>query len=277
MVTQVTIESTEEFRTFLSDQGWSVNTVRAYVADARLLFLDRASTGVLLLENLEQEAKRWLNSHRNDWEPRTFSRKVTSLRAFMKWLKIPNPLDGIKLPTAAEPEPHPLPGLLTDLERLIATADDLNQRVLIALCGLVGMRIGEALAVASDDFDMANNTVLIRGKGERQRRVPLSARARSILLPRIAERFLAGGGTLLTWSDRPARKAITMMGARAGIARPISSHDLRATFATMAYARSKDLLAVSRLLGHANPQTTKMYIGIDRELLRAAASFAEED
>jgi integrase len=273
----ISTDSIEEFRTFLSDRGWSPNTIRAYATDVRLCFSDRTTDNLFPLTMVELEMMRWLNSHRRTWGPRTFSRKVTSLRSYLKWLGFTNPLTGIKLPTAATPEPHPLPGGLSDLERLIAAAVDPDDVILVALCGLVGLRIGEALAVRSEDFDIASRTVLIKGKGEKFRRLPLSVRAFKLLIDRIAERFLDGGGTLLTCSDRSARKAITALGRQANIARPISSHDLRATFATMAYERTKDLLMVSRLLGHANTQTTQMYVGTDREKLRDAASFAEED
>lgn len=280
MGTIVTIDSIEEFRSFLSDQGWSRNTIRAYVTDARLWFSERISLRnqpVIPLDEVETETKRWLNTYRNKWEPRTMMRKVTSLRSYMKWLGITNPLVNFKLPTAAQPEPHPLPGGLQDLERMITASFHPDDVILIALCGLVGMRISEALSVKSDDFDMPSRTVLIYGKGERYRKVPLSPRAYSLLIGRVAERFLDGGGTLLACSDRAARKAITALGRRAGIVRPVASHDLRATFATMAYARSKDIVSVSRLLGHADTRTTQMYIGTDRERLRDAASFAEDD
>src|SRR5690242_5265424 len=106
MGTIVSTESIEEYRSFLSDQGWSVNTIRAYVTDVRLWFSGRTTIPLI---DLETEAKRWLNANRRNWEPRTFMRKVTSLRSFMKWMGLTNPLANFKLPTAAPPEPHPLP------------------------------------------------------------------------------------------------------------------------------------------------------------------------
>jgi site-specific recombinase XerD len=275
MVMKVCLDSIEEFRQSLLDRALSHNTVRAYVADVRLLFSEQIQAPEIPTDQLETAALRWLSSNRMKWEPRTLMRKVTSLKMFMEWLGMDKPLDKFKNPTVDQPDPHPLPRLLEDLEAMIRLAREPDQVILIVLCGLIGMRISEALAAESQHFNLTAKTVRIRGKGDVTRVVPVSARAMSLLLDRITERFLAGGGKLLTYNDRSARKTITTLGDRAGVSRPVASHDLRATFATMAYERTKDIVAVSRLLGHRNIQTTMTYVGVNKDRLRNAASFAE--
>ena len=275
-MTLVLLDSIEAFRSYLSRKGFSQNTIRAYVTDAQLFFSETRRAEIPLTE-LPELIESWLSTNKPSWEPRTTMRKVTSMRKFLDFLKVPEPLKDYQTPPVPEPDPHPLPNGLQDLEKMFRACENLDQTVLIALCGLVGLRIAEALAVEVDDIDLRERLVKIRGKGDVVRHVPLSPRAYSLIFDRVAERFVNGGGTLLTYNERSARRIITKMAQRAGISRPVSSHDLRATFATMAYAKSRDIMAVARLLGHSNTKTTMIYIGTSRESLRNAASFAEED
>jgi integrase len=277
MVMIVCTDSIAAYRDSLSERGLSPNTIRAYVTDARLLWSEWVKIEATPLQTMESLTAQWLNNGRKEWGPRTTMRKVTSVKSYLTWLGISDPLAKYRTPTAEQPEPHPLPDGLEDLEKLITVSYTPDHVILVTLCGLVGLRISEALSIEDDDFNLRDRTLTVRGKGDRSRCVPLSPRAYDLLINRIAERFLQGGGKLITFSDAAARKTITLLGKRAGISRSIASHDLRATFATMAYARSKDIAAVSRLLGHANVQTTMLYIGTNRERLRDAASFAEED
>ncbi len=277
MVTIVSLASIEAFQSFLSDKGFGQNTTRAYVTDVRLLFSTGIKADEIPMAELETAMERWLSANRSSWEARTLMRKRTSLRKFMEFLGEKNALEDYRTPRAPEPDPHPLPNGLQDLERMFSVAENLDQTVLIALCGLVGLRISEALAVEVDDIDIKERVLHVRGKGDVVRRVPLSPRAYRLIFNLYAEKYVSGGGTLLTYNERSARRIITQLGQRAGIARSVASHDLRATFATMAYAKSKDILAVSRLLGHSNVKTTMIYIGTAREDMRAAASFAEEE
>lgn len=276
MATLVCSDSIEAFRSYLSRKGFSPNTIRAYVTDAQLFFSE-TQRAAIPLEELPEAIETWLSANKPSWEPRTTMRKVTSMRKFLDFLKVPDPLKDYQVPPVPEPDPHPLPNGLQDLEKMFRVCQNLDQTVLIALCGLVGLRIAEALALGSGDIDLRERIIKIRGKGDVVRHVPLSPRAHSLIFDRVAERFVNGGGMLLTYNERSARRIITQIAQRAGIERSVSSHDLRATFATMAYARSKDIMAVARLLGHSNTKTTMIYIGTSRETMRNAASFAEEE
>jgi site-specific recombinase XerD len=82
--------------------------------------------------------------------------------------------------------------------------------------------------------------------------------------------------TLIPLEDRNARALITGIARRSGIITTVSSHDLRATFATTVYDKTKNIRLVQSLLGHASVNTTMAYLGIDNDQARAAVEFDED-
>ena len=143
-------------------------------------------------------------------------------------------------------------------------------RALLTLTGLMGLRVDEAIHVVPQHFNMAEMTLTVRGKGDSTRVIPISTMAWKYLEPRY-KMCLPVYCRLVPYSNRGARKAITRHGANANISRRVSSHDMRATFLTAAYAKTKDLRAVQELAGHADPKTTMTYTQISMTAMREAA------
>lgn len=247
-------------------QGRSVNTVRARQVDLEAL---HAAAGDLAdWDAFETAAAAYLTSasREGDLAPATIRRRLSTFRTFAPVAV----LEGYRPPTPAPAEPHPIPEGIAGIRRLLEWAGP-PERVLVTLCGMAGLRISEARSVRAKDFDTTGErvTLLVRGKGAKQRRIPLSPEAWENLADVVAER--SGDELLVEMSDSGARKAIGRLGRDARLSRPIASHDLRATFATSAYRSTKDLRAVQLYLGHASSKTTEVYVGIDQEALGAAA------
>lgn len=257
--------------------GFSVNTVRAYVADARQFFLEWRQGAPIQLDRMEAEVGRWVGAHRTDWEPRTLNRKLTSLKSVMRWAGLTDPMKGFKAEKPPRPMPHPLPNGNQDTLALIARAERVSEKVLVALCGLVGLRISEALNVETTDFNFGARTLRVRGKGYVTRDVPISPAAWDVIGAHVTWHWIESPGRILNYQDRTARRIISDLGRKAGLLRDISSHDLRATFATEAYRKSLDIHAVAILLGHQNVSTTMTYVHSDNARLHAAADFTEEE
>jgi site-specific recombinase XerD len=211
---------------------------------------------------------RWLQSNRQSKSPKTTGRRITSLRAYAKWAGWGNILVDYSAPTPAQPTPHPLPEGTDGVFKLLEVASSEKQRALVALCGLCGLRVAEALAVRPSHFDVQEMTLLVRGKGDRSRVVPVSEAAWNVLCAPVLRAQMEGDRCLVQLKDRFARRTITELGMRARLARPISSHDLRATFATDTYHVEKDLVATQRLLGHASSKTTEGYTGVSMDAMR---------
>lgn len=267
-----TLATIGAFRTWLTQQGFSRNTVRAYVADLRG-FLD--SVGMPFeKQEVESLVAAWMNHGRNDWEPKTTQRKLTSLRSFANSIGLgPKILPDYRLPRPARRDPNPLDGGIEDVYALLAHAEDDRERAMVALCGLCGLRIGEALNVQPRDIDWMLRQVHVRhGKGDKGRIVPISQDAWDNISPAYFAARLDNVGYVVNLSDRTARRKVTEMGQRAGI--DLSSHMLRTTFATEAYEVSDhDIRAVQELLGHEHVTTTQGYVGVRMETMRAAVNF----
>jgi site-specific recombinase XerD len=139
------------------------------------------------------------------------------------------------------------------------------------MCGLIGMRVSEALSARPSWFDFSGRVVLIRGKGDKERRVPVSDEAWDALFDAVSHAFIEGNDrSVIRFRDRNARALITSIARRAGLRRHVASHDLRATFATEVYNKTRDQRVVQELLGHAQGSTTEVYIEVTMDKMRQA-------
>lgn len=190
---------------------------------------------------------------------------------------------GVTTPTAARKLPKAL--TLDEVERLIAAAEPttaigMRTRALVELLYSSGTRISEALALDVDDLSFDDRVVLVRGKGNKQRLVPVGGPARAALdaylvqaRPQFAERgkgspalFLNERGSRLSrqsaWGDLEA------LAATAKLAHKVSPHALRHSFATHLLNGGADIRVVQELLGHASVTTTQIYTKVSVEALR---------
>ena len=187
---------------------------------------------------------------------------------------------------AAPPRRLPKAISVEDVERLLdaagypGTALALRDRALLEVLYGTGARISEAVGLAVDDLDLTDNTVLLSGKGGKQRRVPVgsyAAKAVSAYLvqarPALAvagkgspRLFLnARGGAL---SRQSAWVVLRTAAERAGLAAGISPHTLRHSFATHLLEGGADVRVVQELLGHASIMTTQIYTLVTVDTLR---------
>jgi site-specific recombinase XerD len=169
--------------------------------------------------------------------------------------------------------PHPIPEGLDGVKRMIEVARNHDQVALVGLMGLCGLRVSEALDCTVPDFDLHDMMLSVRGKGDKTRHVPVSSLAWATLADPIVAAMDRPDRHLVQYQDRSARKCITALGRKAGLSRSISSHDLRATFATEAYNHTKDQRVVQELMGHASGATTEIYIGVTTAKMKAAVEF----
>ena len=175
---------------------------------------------------------------------------------------------------------------MDEVERLLdaagyaGTAIALRDRALLEVLYGTGARISEAVGLAVDDLDLADDTVLLAGKGGKQRRVPVgsfAARAVAAYLvqarPELASAgtgsarlFLnARGGPL---SRQSAWVVLRTAAERAGLAGHVSPHTLRHSFATHLMDGGADVRVVQELLGHASVATTQIYTLVTVDTLR---------
>lgn len=204
----------------------------------------------------------WINEgRRGGLAAGTVRQRLAIARSWLDWRGLDRgPLADYKLPPLPQPSPHPLPDGVAAVRKMLAAARTTASRHAIALGGLAGLRVSETIALTREDVEQRGGaTVLnIRGKGERRRIVPVSGEL-AVLLEEMP-----ATGRLVPLSNTGARVAITRTADEAGVTGStgagVSSHDLRATFATEVYERTRDVILVQRLLGHASVTTTQVYI-----------------
>lgn len=161
-----------------------------------------------------------------------------------------------------------------------ATAVDIRDRALVELLYGTGARISELTNLSVDDFHNNDGVLRITGKGDKQRIVPVGrhaqaavdqylVRARSKLARGTSHALLLNtrGGTL---SRQSAWAVLKTVAERAGIAKDISPHTLRHSFATHLLEGGAGERVVQELLGHSSVTTTQIYTHISAENLRQA-------
>lgn len=224
------------------------------------------------MEDFEHLSQQWLNQTRAESAPKTTGRRLTSLRAFARWAKWETELHEYRAPTPSKTIPHPIPEGLEGLRRLLRVASNDEQRALIGACGFIGLRVSEALAFRTTWFDANSMLLTVRGKGDKERVVPVSPRAWEIIAPAFVSAMM-GDGYLIHYQDRSARKCVTSLGCKAGLKREISSHDLRATYATILNENGVNIRVIQELLGHSSVATTEIYTGVHMSALKEAVDF----
>lgn len=208
-----------------------------------------------------------------DWASETRRSAYSSVRKFYGWAHGTGRIGAdpsLMLPKVREapPAPHPCPESV--VAQAIADADP-DVALMIVIASRLGLRRGEVARIHARDLveDLDGWSLLVHGKGGRERTVPLDV----CLAHDIRER--AGVGHLF-----PGRHGghITpgTVGTKVSAALPgeWTMHSLRHRFGTVAYARSRDLMAVQRVLGHASPKTTQRYVAVDGDRLRSVVSAA---
>lgn len=220
----------------------------------------------------------------------TIARKLAAIRAFFKYLLrngkvVANPAQLVHAPT---PERH-IPAVLSVDEMLsvltITFRDEpleLRNKGIIELFYSAGIRLSELAGLDIEDMNFAQGLVKIRGKGRKERIVPLGGPAissiqsylkrRDELLKNKAEEsfqrrplFLNSKGRRLT--TRSIARVVDRVVLQSGINRKISPHSLRHSFATHMMDAGADLRAIQELLGHESLSTTQKYTSVSMSRL----------
>lgn len=156
-----------------------------------------------------------------------------------------------------------------------AEAIRLRDRAVLELLYGSGLRVGEVCGLTVDRVDVRRGSVVVLGKGAKEREVPLSDPARDALMHYLREgrpRLAAGGSAALFFNRR--RKPMTTRDVRAMVeqygsvvGRHVTPHTLRHSFATHLLEGGADIRAVQELLGHATLATTQRYTHVSRARL----------
>jgi len=277
-------EAVSEFLAYVSGyRGLSPRTITAYTADLRIFrrFLESRLGRVPPPCTITRETVLQFAVSLKGVSPATVHRRCAGLSSFFLFLQDmgyaqTNPARQVPLPKLSKP----LPVCLTreTVRKLLEAAKTPWDKALVVLLLSAGLRRSEAAAITLDDLDLANKQLLVRGKGSKERIVPLADEAVGAIEEYLRHRVKTTSRHLFVSrrQGRPVHHRVIadMLGRvikRAGLqGQRISPHALRHTFASHLVRSGVDLRTVQDLLGHTDLKTTAMYLHSDVRTKMAA-------
>jgi integrase/recombinase XerD len=267
------------------EKGLAANSVEAYGRDLRRYLAHLETLGVASWERVRRGE---IQAHlaelvRLGLSPRSQARALSAIRSLHKLLfaeriTAVDPSDELDAPRPG----RRLPELLSrdEVDRLLAgpdprTAAGTRDRAMLELLYATGLRVSELVSLELNDVNLETRVLVARGKGNKERLVPIgapaadavkaylaSARERLLRARRSKDLFVTPRGGRMT--RHGFAKLLGRYARGAGIRRRISPHKLRHSFATHLLEGGADLRAVQAMLGHADVATTQIYTHVDR-------------
>ena len=278
------------------ERGLSENTLIAYQRDVGdfLDFESRRSIPDVASIARDDIADYLLEGkERHSFAPATLARRLVAIRIFTRFLQE----EGITADSIGEALESPkiwrtLPGMLSvaEVEQLLAapdtrTTEGLRDKAILEVFYACGLRESELAHLRIGGLHLSEGFIRLVGKGDKERVVPIAARAAAALtawldvgrpayLDAATRRGDPDPGTVfLSRLGRPMNRVtvwrvVTRLALRSGLARRIYPHLLRHSFASHLLENGADLRAIQEMLGHADISTTQIYTHVDRRRLQ---------
>ena len=272
------------------EKNYSQYTIEHYQHDIREFIMFMSEQGLSNLEDVEYSDTRIFLTRlfNQQLSRKSVARKISCMRSFYKFLlreklTSDNPFSLVSIPKSEKR----LPDFFyeEELAKLFEACETesvlgkRNKAILELLYG-TGIRVGECSKIQLRDIDFSLSTVLVRGKGKKERYVPFGSFAhdaledyinngrKEILKEKEDHHYLFvnfRGGPL---TDRGIREILNKLIEKSALTGKIHPHKLRHTFATHMMSNGADMRTVQELLGHAFLSSTQVYTHVTKEHLR---------
>ena len=278
----------------VSEKVSSVNTRRAYLSDIKTFIGFLKSENEMSVLSVEKKhLTAWLSKLNDDNIARnTFLRKISSIKEFYKFLVVDdfikiNPTAYIKAPTKHKNLPNVLS--VEEIEELIKAILPANNPKKIRLLALVeimyssGIRVEELVGLLMKAIDFDKNCMLVKGKGDKERMVPIGENAIKAIKKYLSIReFFLKNDSSSPWlfpsssfkgylTARRFAQLLKDVAIKAGLDhKKVSPHVLRHAFATHMLAGGADLRVLQEILGHSDISTVQIYTHIAGDKRREA-------
>jgi integrase/recombinase XerC len=260
-----TIQAFADYLKF--EKGYSRHTLKNYLADLEHL---KKFLGEREWMDVDPKALRsYVASLFGGLQAASIARRLSSVRTFYRYLLRQgliesSPAEGLTLPKL----PKKLPRFLVQEEagRLMDSGEVRDSAVLELLYG-TGIRVGELTGLMRENVNLDDGWIKVRGKGNKERLIPLGAKAREALKGFLKERGEAPSGPLFDLTERTIQRIVKRGALRAGIVKRTTPHTLRHSYATHLLEAGADLRGIQELLGHGNLSTTQKYTQVSLQHL----------
>ncbi len=265
------------------ERGLADNTILAYRSD---LYSLNEFIFNLSIDEISQISRIHLNMYikklrDNNYTPRSITREIATIKGFFKWLNINeyivhNPSLAIEQPKL----PKRLPKVLSmkEINTLLDSNMSKMEKTILELLYAAGLRVSELTNIQIQNIDLNTKFIRCRGKGSKERIVPIGQKACNSLKNYLKERnFLIQKYNLNTKfffikenGKRLSRQDVYVFIKNLGknINKEISPHTIRHSFATHLLENGADLRVVQELLGHSDVATTQLYTHISKKRLK---------
>jgi len=270
-----------------AERGAAANTIASYRSDLADLGAFLAARAKAIHEGGLDDLRAYLaEQRRRGMAARSAARRLSALRQFHRFLLA----EGLRAddPTLALDSPRlgrPLPKFLSE-EEVSSILDAARRRegvagmravALMELLYATGLRVSELVGLPASAWARGRSAMIVRGKGGKERMVPLGEPARDALAAWIAVREPRASRWLFPGTGRGGHltrsgfaRMLADMAAEAGIsAARVSPHVLRHSFASHLLAHGADLRSVQQMLGHADIASTQIYTHVLDDRLKA--------
>ncbi len=271
-------EYIDKFLRYLgTERGASEHTIRSYRKDLETFFEHTHSQAEAVdMTDVRGYVAAQIN---NGLQKSTVGRRLASVRSFFKFLHREGLIKSNPARLVSAPKlPKPLPKFLTvdDVFSLVEKPEGIGfrparDRAILELLYSSGLRVGELSGLNADDLNIREGLVKARGKGKKERLVPMGRKAVDAMKAYLIERvllkkkdnalFLNRSGMRLT--DRGVRRIVVKYARAILLDGRIGPHTLRHTFATHLLQGGADLRVIQELLGHSSLSTTQKYTHLD--------------
>ncbi|MEZ0327864.1 MAG: tyrosine recombinase XerC [Fimbriimonas sp.] len=261
----------------------SANTVRSYGSDLSQLAKSLNGRFDLSPDRLRLYLRKFAPT------PVTRARKLSTVRAFVRYLKASGRLDHDPTEVLEAPiRRKNLPKALSQsqamemLDQEATSRTPMRDHALLELMYSAGLRVSELVGVNVDDLDFRAGTLTVRGKGSKERVALFGSTAKSAILDFMSgERVAPPEGTALFTNrlgkritTRTVQNVVKRWAKQVGLSPEVSPHTLRHSFATHLLDGGADLKSVQQLLGHESLATTQIYTAVSVERLKKAVDEA---
>ena len=266
------------FNDFLKgEKGASPHTLRAYNEDLKefLSFIDKDPKKIDYLD-----IRSYLSFlHHKKLKKTSISRKLATIRSFYKYLHREGYVKSNPAKLVSSPKvPKNLPRFLAidDVFALMNkpqgdTFRATRDKAILELLYSSGLRVSELTSIDISDLDIKESLVRVKGKGKKERLIPIGSKAMDAIQNYLPERislkkktpalFLNNRGGRLT--QRSVRRILVHYSRMINLKGDLSPHTLRHTFATHLLHEGADLRSIQELLGHSSLSTTQKYTHVD--------------
>ncbi|HSV75055.1 MAG TPA: site-specific tyrosine recombinase/integron integrase [Chthonomonadales bacterium] len=268
-----------------SERGLSANTLNAYGRDLRLFasFVGQDRSAEAMTGG--DVARFTTHMMRAGSSEATIARRLSAVRMFARFLCSEGLLDEEfteKVPARRAPVRLPVALSQSRVRRLLSAVGvsgdrGLRDRAMLEMLYATGMRVSELVGLRVTDLDAQRREVRCRGKGGKERVVPVGEVALGWVAAYLADRagrccraspWLFAGGADRPVSRQTVWRLVRTAAASADVGTRVTPHTLRHTFATHLLAGGANLRAIQELLGHARLATTQVYTHVEMERLK---------